>query len=524
MNFKLIIFLFLSICTINFLNSQITKVDSQWYVLNKNGRSLGSVNATGQYPYGNYLNANNINIIGTTSPIVLNPCTNTSPPAYPNPCALGIARNDLFIIYENGSYFNSRDLSSPIPWQIQEIKFNTLNKVKYLYFTNIYEEDDPPQNIEVNNSGSNANDLPNFIPPSHTMTSNHDIVRGKDYTIIIPFNLIKDSCGSILLPYPKYSLKINPVNYDLNGNSYNKEILKLNNSFKNNFGIPTWVYPDITVTPTISSVNGFVKYINDISYNTGQNFQFINFNADFENDPNLIGKTVKIEAFCSTDLTKSIASLDTEISDIHDPNYIEVKCIYKKKKPWYCPWCHDRYFVKYYVEFMNDGNMPVNSVIVNFILPDIAIPSTFIVGKWKYGTNTGCGNNPAGILNYSIPATSNVSVSLSEYPARSVLGSQDPADLSVHLPNQYGGFEFCIEVNQDPTLYNSWSLQPQSPTTNFDGVVYPIQNFLDPYITVKSVVESNVVKTRKRSIGNIWKNCNCACLQTQSNSQSGNHD
>lgn len=501
MNFKSIVFLFLSICTINILNSQITKVDSQWYVLNSQGRSMGSVGSTGQYPYGNYLNANNINIVGTTSPVVLDPCTDPPPPAIPDPCALGIARNDLFIIYENGSYFNSRYLNSPIPWQIHEIKFNTLDKVKYLYFTNIYEDDDPPQNIEVNNLGSNANDLPNFTPPSHTMTSNHDIVRNKDFTLIIPGSLIKDICSTHTI-----DLKVEPVS--ISGAYIPVKILKLNNTFNG-----SWSFHNLGAS-TVNNINNYTE-IKNIGLPPGLNGNhYFNFNADFENNPNLIGKTVKIEAFCSTDLTNAIATLTPEISDIHDPNYIEVKCIYKKKKPWYCiwPWCHDRYFVKYYVEFMNDGNMPVNSVTVNFKLPDIAIPSTFIVGKWKYGDSTGCGNNPAGILNYSTPTTSNVSVSLSEYDNPSVLAKQTSTDLSVHLPNQYGGFEFCVEVNQDPTLYNNWSLQPLSPTTNFDGVVYPIQNFLDPYNTVKSVVESNVVKIRKRSIGCVWKNCNCACL------------
>ncbi|MBK8450322.1 MAG: hypothetical protein IPL42_09990 [Saprospiraceae bacterium] len=54
----------------NLLNSQITKVDSQWYVLNYEGRSFGSVGTTGQYPYLNQMVDGNsvVKIIGTSTP------------------------------------------------------------------------------------------------------------------------------------------------------------------------------------------------------------------------------------------------------------------------------------------------------------------------------------------------------------------------------------------------------------------------------------------------------------------------
>ncbi|MBK9720139.1 MAG: hypothetical protein IPO78_00800 [Saprospiraceae bacterium] len=486
----------------NLLNSQITKVDSQWYVLNYEGRSFGSVGTTGQYPYLNQMVDGNsvVKIIGTSTPSTYLPCLAPTPPANPNPCVLNIPRNDLFIIYKDGSYYNSIDLATPLPWTSPEFNFNSTKKIAYLYFSNIYEEDDPPQSIRVENQSSGiSNDLPAHTPPNNIMTTNHDIVRGKDLTLIIPHQ-IPISCASI-------NLHISNALYDddtpvlISGNQV--PILKLNKVFDNN-----WSYHLNAGTP-LNNSNNYVSQINNITFPSGIKYHFFNFNADFENDPNLIGKTVKIEAYCSANPAVPIATLTTAISDIHDPNFIEVKCIYKKKKPWYCPFSQDRYFVKYFVQFMNDGDMPVNSVIVNFNLPDIAIPSTFRVGNWKYGSEQKCGLITNSCF-YPTPTDPNVSIQFSN-SSLSYLAAQDPTNLGLTIPTQFGSFEFCVEINRDPTLFNYESLQPESPTTNFDGVVYPIQNFKDPYYTDKVLVEGVNVTLKKRKITTDCKICNCKC-------------
>ncbi|MGB3083600.1 MAG: hypothetical protein WBB21_02720 [Saprospiraceae bacterium] len=482
----------------NLLNSQITKVDQQWYVLNKNGRSMGSVSLTGEYPFGNSLNNNPFTIHSISVPSTINPDGSVRNP---------IPRNDLFIIFDNGSYFNSRNPYPPIPFNtIGSTSFETPLIMgqhcvpQYIYFSNIYEDDDPPQSISVNNIPiSPIYQLP--TTNSISLSTNHDIVRGKDLTLIIPDHVYPNTCTAINL---HISNALNDDDSPVLISGSQVPILKLNKVFDNN-----WSYHLNAGTP-INNLNNYVSEINNIPPPpTGKKFHFFNFNADFENDPNLIGKKVKFQAYCSNNSSIVIPALTQEISDIHDPNYIEVRCIYKKKKPWYCPFSQDRYFVKYFVQFMNDGDMPVNSVIVNFNLPDIAIPSTFRVGNWKYGSEQKCGLITNSCF-YPTPTDPNVSIQFSN-SSLSYLAAQGPTNLGLTIPTQFGSFEFCVEINRDPTLFNYESLQPESPTTNFDGVVYPIQNFKDPYYTDKVLVEGVNVTLKKRKITTDCKICNCKC-------------
>lgn len=264
MNFKSIVILFLSICTINILNSQITKVDSQWYVLNGSGRSFGSVSSTGEYPYGNLLTNAPFTIHSIGAPSTINPDGSIRTP---------IPRNDLFIIFDNGTYFNSKDPYPSIPFNTSgstcfetPIAMGQHIKPQYLYFSNIYEEDDPPQSISVDNIGI----IPIYQIPisnSNDLNTNHDIVRGKDLTLIIPLRIYPNGCQSIDL-HISNALNDDDTPVLISGNQV--PILKLNKVFNNN-----WSYHPNAGTP-LNNSNNYVSEINDIQLPpTGKEYHFL---------------------------------------------------------------------------------------------------------------------------------------------------------------------------------------------------------------------------------------------------------
>ena len=256
---------YLIICCISFIYT-LQSQDSMWYVLNYKGRSFGSAIPSGQYPYDNTLASNTFTIRGISAPVFTAP----DGTLYSN-----VPRNDLFIIYNDGSFYSSRDQSPAISFNSSE-NFKSFSipvgkKPQYLYFSNIYEKDDPPQNISVDNNLPKSSTIENITySTTNTLKTNHDIVRGKDITLVIPDSLF-NSC-------PFVNLKISQATDGANNFGY---ILKLRDVFDHS-GNLNWSYHSIS--PDIVQSGSYIMEIKKIPPPTPPSkFHYFNFNSDFEN-------------------------------------------------------------------------------------------------------------------------------------------------------------------------------------------------------------------------------------------------
>ncbi len=142
--------------------------------------------------------------------------------------------NDVFIIFGNGNYYNSRHYGFPNQFSGTPGGFGynltlalgsafssgpTLFDIKYLYFTDKYEGDDPPSGliyIKPNSTSSSLTpvQITDYNQNSTVMTANHDIVPDDDITYIIPKNLIINAhCapGTLRLTYPTDVLELSPI-------------------------------------------------------------------------------------------------------------------------------------------------------------------------------------------------------------------------------------------------------------------------------------------------------------------------
>jgi len=107
-------------------------------------------------------------------------------------------RNDFFIIFNNGSHFNSRyDRSSLLIGSGNLISFEADEIMKYVYFTNVYDVEPPPERINVSSGLGHSSPLQfNSISPTETdygIYANHNVVYGKDITLIARLTEVKPS-------------------------------------------------------------------------------------------------------------------------------------------------------------------------------------------------------------------------------------------------------------------------------------------------------------------------------------------
>jgi hypothetical protein len=437
--------------------------DEQWYVKNFNGKSANSST------FNNTITSNNFKINNIC------PCVSCTP----------AARKDLFIIYDDGTHTNTRlpnniaissSISCPSSNPTSNPSYFTFigpKRAQYLYLSNIYQGDDPPQYVSVYNYGATGDNVltrTSNTASNYHITANHDILEGKDITLIIPKKLF-DTCGM----HPILDLEL-----DLS-------FFQTSNVFINpNTTVPDWVYynqPSAAVSISNNKITGLTLPSNNT-------YQYLNFKTPENIPDSLLGTTKKFTLYCSSN-NMLVDESNEKIGHVHDPNYIKVECFtskYNSKSKT------TSYFVKYKVQFMNDGNQMVHISTVNFNLPSVVLPGSFRAGNWSYGNKSQCGQksemkvtvtglainivfNPNNDPNYFLAAQSSTS--------------------SNHSRDQYGWLEFCVEVKQNPNAYNFVDLRPTDAQTDFDGHAYYITDFIDPH----------VVDVRNNSN----PNCNCNC-------------
>ncbi|MGB5024052.1 MAG: hypothetical protein WBO44_01825 [Saprospiraceae bacterium] len=450
------IILFIVMISYNLLSAQ----DLQWFV--KDFKPIDGINYGSQI-----LNLNSIKLTGIHGD---NP--GTTPPG----------RKDFFIIFGDGNCINTRpNYPTCYPILGNELKIISSNgPINYLYVTNIYQGDDPPGFVHaIDGLGNVSLNNINLGQTPEPFSVTHDFVPGEDVTLIIPKSLIDSCIGQLDLTFDRSFFLTSPVFYN------------------SSTGVNQWSYLDLPST-TLLMPTGIANISSPVSPYHFFNFQVINPLPTGKN----IGDPMSFTLKCNSTEIRNVTDF---IRDVHDPNFIEVKCIYKKPKPKYCFWCKDQYFVKYKIQFMNDGTSPVEDVKVNFTLPSVVKANTLKVGNWSFGDTTGCGRGPCLVYTPSFP---NIEFNFNEFCPH-YLTADDSNPTTVPELYQYGWIEFCVEINTDPTHFTSVSLQPTNPTTNF-GVnhIYSIEHYIDNCVPNPN---NKVDCLRPIYTSIINASCNCDC-------------
>lgn len=407
--------------------------------------------------------------------------------------------NDIFIIFNNGSYYNSRYITTApfytngdqtsLGYNITLIPplgstYPDFSKIANLYFTDKYEGDDPPS------SSININPIPtspaltsvlinDYNQDSTVISANHDIVPDDDITYIIPLQIVKDSncdMNTLRLNYPTDILELSPI---FDGST---------------------CFNCIPTTPS--------GIIDKISFE-GNRYQFINLKgkSNIPGFPKPMTCTVILQ--CKTGNTSNytdIASLTEAVRQSHDPNLVRIDCIWKDND--------GKYWVKYYIRFYNDGDEGVENPYIRFTLPTFYDKNSIQIYNWNFADcGSKCGEDSNFVKKIDLP---NNEV---EFQFKFSNCSLPGIGNSIPTPKQYAWVEFCVKVQgtTNPCL-SSTNLELISPETDFNPINYDIHHFEDILVPCDSLRRSNIKDTINITPNsNInWcripsSTCNCDC-------------
>ena len=434
--------------------------DAQWLIIDSKGK-VGFDNTSGPYNfniYGNKSISKDFTIIQVSHPS----------PQIPS------ASNDIFIIYGDGQYYNSRYLQNspfkPINASNQNDQNHNMRSthlggnIKYFYLTNRYEGDDPPELVRVSDGHSGNNSIPYSFDTTLTamvMSSNHDITPYSDITIIIDGQSVTPGC----------SFSFNKVS-NLNGRN-----IRVGDFFE-----PSYAFNNLTQFCNIPSII-YHPSADSITFPRGsenQPYVFINLKPTsnlplyYPNNDTLNSKAVfTLHSILGGDAPMTWTYPELILAS-HDPNYLELKSICKNG---------EHYYANYHLEFRNDGGDAADHLSATFLAPPHLDPSCIHVSEWNAGGNTQSGsillherNVPVIVQDVSGKRISNTKEDLVEfeYPSSSTVLS------SLHGPTSgsVGYINFCIRIKErslQKTLRHSYRLH--SPKVYFNSRWEPITDF-----------------------------------------------
>lgn len=403
--------------------------------------------------------------------------------------------NEYFAIFGDGSYsFVTQNSAEPL--------FANTSNIKYLYLTNKYEEDDLPQKVKLVSHSGSGSTFPSI--PDKERFFNHSIVENKDLTLIFnPNNTVFDvNCRT---------------NYKLCYDDNDIEFVKSNfyNSYnyinQNSGGSLSYSSKEFL------SNGGSEKCIEITS--TAYN-QFLNFRPTF----NTTGTPPSKVIFYIKCGTQSLELKDNggkiDITDkFHDPNYVELKCVWQEGLKKYA---------RYHVECYNDGTGPVSNLAISLTLPIKAKligpgsgNANVTINTWKAGNKSGCGIDAIKLTKIVTGRELAVKFNLCEPsvatpPCPNILEGLPTGSPPTH--SQKAWFEFCVELDNS-TILTADQLQPSAPMTTFghngNSIDYPIETYID----------KAAFKPNNNTSGTFYRNpkkCACACKQI-ANSGFGGH-
>ncbi|MBK9255743.1 MAG: hypothetical protein IPM42_09675 [Saprospiraceae bacterium] len=390
------------------------------------------------------------------------------------------ARNDLFIIYEDGTFFNSYGLNSTWPQSHSDdsgFYINFTKKPIYLYWTNRYEGDDDNPKVKMCTPPTSPPAAPykelivSVDSPSNNLQVNHDVVREKDITVIIKKSV---DCDSIRLRY-----NCGTENCD--------NLLKLDTRFSH------------AVIPIQTN------YTNEVIFNSEGN-AFINFrvlNIDNYADLALLDAQVNftLEEKCRSGSWIGIASINVPIRNAHDPNYMMLNSI--------CTVNGDTEsditrYANFYLQVQNtDETVGVNNVSIEMPFPACLNPSEVFIQKVFFNDTDYI---PGSFLSgFHCKRTGNKIV------FHFGQDNQLSPFIAANESKSIAAVEFCIKINNNCDVFNnSTPIFDESGTSYFNVDDYPIETYFD---LVKRDQENNPID---QVINSSTCNCNfdhkCPCV------------
>ncbi|MGB3078004.1 MAG: hypothetical protein WBB31_02915 [Saprospiraceae bacterium] len=446
------------------------QADLQWMISNGTGK-MGLVPAGNQ----NFYPPNTpINLEFTLQGVTL-PGSGTAPKV----------RNDVFVIYKNFEYYNSRydvldnhgffynntDATNLVV--NHNFKINPGLGIGYFYLTNTYEGDDLPQNVRVPTGNLVTNQVPYTpgSPNTRILSANHDVVINKDITLIINYDSLLhqtdfDTTKSVFLRFNQ----VEPINGTnrTSGNILNLQPVFVNNAGSLTAGFPSNTYSD--ADPGVVALNTKVQKYGYINLRPTL-WAYQNYGPDQKGNPRFNA------VFTIINRAKIFGEIKEPLRASHDPNFLRVDSI--------CMASDRSYVVFYHLEFENVSETGTNTLKVAVRFPEIFNLRCLKVLKWFAG-GADCQGN--------IQTVGRIDTFHFINPL-SISRCQDE-----FADNCKGYIDFRVKVNAGNDLVNTnTSLLLSEPTVYFDNRPFPIERFIDLIEYDKSNEWRRPVKTENCS-------------------------
>jgi hypothetical protein len=382
-------------------------------------------------------------------------------------------RNDIFVIYENGNFFNSYDLfetGSGVMWPQNRglgsgYKLNITSissPIKYLYWTNRYEGDDLDNSVRVvSGSGvSSLSDFPRSIEPyinTDYFNVNHDIVGNKDITVIIKradfncfyYTLHFNECTA---PTPNCLGLLGPGN--------------VKSSTEPNFKILTPIdFSQNSIQLEFNSLG--IAYVNFRVKDNVVQEMLDNLKAKFR-----LTKVSKNKEGCSGNINDLPDPFEVQILAAHDPNFIKLDSICEIGNG-----TDKDYFLHYYVQVQNTGNLGTAPVKIVFPLPDVCDENAVKLKRIIYNGL----EQDLSTFNFSSEVNTDKELIIT-FPITPDLNAFTPSAEFTSV----AGFAFCVKVNEtseplgeSDSKFEGLNLIPVGAQSFFDGNPYDINTFMD---------------------------------------------
>jgi hypothetical protein len=453
----------------------LTAQDWNWYI--HDGMGMIEQQDSGIYVYDNLINTSTLRLYGEQA-------ASTSP----------ISRNDIFIIFNDSACYSSR-IHPRIRNQGGNTVFSTFpgadlyiqtpgRGARYLYWTNVYDTDDPPPmdfNVSATTQGgdvSNTVQVDGMIVDA--MFAHQDIVAGKDIILVIP-----------------RSKEIRTLQYNRIGNN-TVPVMAPN----------TAIFPEGNIAFGESVVPG--PDSNTLLIKPSKNPVYLAFKVSTQ----LVAYIDSTHTWTLLDENQEV--LDTyheKILGSHDPNFVYLYRICRDG---------DAYYANYMVHFHNDGTGPVNTVDFSFDnnndfvrIRQEGVQS--LGGRFGNGTYQCCENlfwKRQGDWFTSTFRPNRVSYRYRKAGAGILPGrtsEQQLHEITEIIPGSTGYFIVCLRlkrglVNRGLETMQYRDLMLRNPRVYFDGQGFDVTTFI-PHD------HGNKKKNYIRTIADCGRcNCDNACI------------
>lgn len=476
----------------------IAQPDLQWLIMDGKGK-LGTtpfnIGLSNNYPSSNVINSQTFSLSGVS---------------HPNRNCYIKTKNDLFIIYTDGTFFLSRakfdltinrynpdyfypSINGILGDLTHNITIPQSKTVSYMYLANIYEGDDPPDLLRVQNTSQpnaqnytlantsisqipvfGASTVSHLSNPRGVLSATHDITKNSDATLILNSDAL-DPGDTLFLGL--YNLTQNQY---LPGNFFDTV---------NIFGLPGG--KSFSSFPGVAFHDKYVTFAQLQQGNRPPSI-FLNLRATENCLPYFPGypensyltSSEYVAVFTLKGPNGNVKGVTNEyLMDSHDPNYCKVESI--------CLDTKGIQIVNYYIQFKNQSFVPANQLKVEFDLPLFFDTTCIHLLDVHAGTSR----------SYASFTTTQNKVTITYNPNAQVntCSSEDTS-------NCIGWVKFCARVNNPKIDLRNVSndLTLNNAIVNFNGTRNPINDFYDKIVY-------DPPKVRFRVYDSI--DCKCPCIR-----------